>query len=227
MSSRFSTYFKRLRAHNLPLRDYRKVVDIRFILPLLSLLILLTVMLVYPFAMAKNSVSLGPDAVTKGMDLRLINQYGNSLRLSEFREKPLLLSFVFTGCSSYCSTQIVHLNLLRQKLVKEIGSDAFTMVSVSLTPMADAPQDMLAFRDQFSIDAKNWHFTTGNPEHIEQLINTVGTKVKRTDDPTDLDHTTQVYVLDKQGKLLSTHHGTPLDSAGLQRVITSLALSLN
>ena len=195
----------------------------RIALLIIFLLLLLVMLFFYPYVLAKPKTSLGLNAVENGIDIGLINQHDKKLRLSEFRGKPVILSFIFTGCSSYCSTQVVHLNLLRKKLNEIIGSDAFAMVSVSLTPLIDTPEAMLAYRNQFSIDANNWHFTTGDPEPINQLINIVGTKVKRTDDPSDLDHTTQVYVLNQEGKLASTHLGTPLDSRGLESVITTLA----
>ena len=188
-------------------------------------LLLVVMLFIYQYAFANQTASLGPNAKKNGIDIGLINQDNKKLRLSSFRGKPVILSFVFTACGSYCSTQVVHLNQLRKKLNETMGSDAYTIVSVSLTPLTDTPKAMLAFRNQFSIDAKNWHFTTGDPEQINQLINIVGTKVKRTEDPNDIDHTTQVYVLNQEGKLSSIHLGTPLDSRGLKQAISNLALN--
>lgn len=153
----------------------------------------------------------------------LVDHQGESFNLADLQGHPFILSFIFTGCSNYCPTQIVHLDRVRKKLADSIGPDRFAIVSVSLTPAVNSPSDMKQFRDRFSIDASNWLFATGDPDVVTALIDKVGTKVLPTSIPGDIDHTTDVHVIDSAGQPMSRHQGVPLDDFGLERKVHELA----
>lgn len=190
----------------------------------LSSLLLLFALFLGPVAALSHAKKGSVDESTSiSTAVSLVDHQGENFSLKDLQGRPFILSFVFTGCSNYCPTQIVHLDRVRKELVDSVGSDSFSIVSVSLTPAVNSPADMKQFRDRFSIDASNWLFATGDPDVVAALIDTVGTKVVPTSIPGDVDHTTDVYVIDSTGQLTSRHQGVPLDDYGLKRKVYELA----
>ena len=70
--------------------------------------------------------------------------------MSELFGKPTILSFAFTGCSSYCSAQTMSLAFLQDELTESLGASNFQIISVSLTPRFDKSEGMLRFAERFS-----------------------------------------------------------------------------
>lgn len=149
------------------------------------------------------------------------NKDGTPFHFAATLGKPVILNFFFSHCGSYCPAQATSLAELQRDLHRRIGADGYWMVSVSLTPERDKLDDIRAFVGRFSADEANWHFVTGTPEATESLIQETKAEVISYPDSAfpDVDHTTDVYVLDALGKLTDSFVGLPLDERGLAEAV--------
>ena len=141
-------------------------------------------------------------------DYTLLDRRGNPVRLSEYRGKPLLVSFIYTGCFQVCPTNTRSLSEAVQDLEKLVGLDKFNVVSIGFNQPFDSPQAMRVFAAQNSISAPNWEFLSPHASIVEPLTRDFGFSFKPTS--AGFDHVLEVTVLDAQGRIYSQIYGDRL-----------------
>lgn len=141
-------------------------------------------------------------------DYTLLDRRGNPVRLSDYRGKPLLVSFIYTGCFQICPTNTRALSEAVQDLEKLVGLDKFNVVSIGFNQPFDSPQAMRAFAAQNSISASNWEFLSPHASIVEALTRDFGFSFKAT--AGGFDHVLEVTVLDAQGRIYSQIYGDRL-----------------
>ncbi|MEO0444197.1 MAG: SCO family protein [Pseudomonadota bacterium] len=147
------------------------------------------------------------------------DQQGRQRVFNQLLTKPTVLSFTFTGCGVYCPAQTASLSLLQKQLNKEYGHGAYQIISVSLTPWFDKPETMDKFAERFSADYRNWHFLIGSEEATRRLIEEAGVSIidHSKSGVADIDHTTDVYILNTDGTIASRILGIPLDERSITK----------
>lgn len=137
-----------------------------------------------------------------------LDRRGNPVRLSDYRGKPLLVSFIYTGCFQICPTNTRSLHESVQDLGKLVGFDKFNVVSIGFNQPFDSPQAMRAFAAQNSIATSNWEFLSPHGSIVEALTRDFGfSYVANT---AGFDHVLEVTVLDAQGRIYSQVYGERL-----------------
>ena len=149
-------------------------------------------------------------------DIQLVDQFGKRFTLSEYDDQPVLVNFVFTGCSTYCPVQTGALLTSSDELSADHPDQSFKFVSISLTPLFDRPRDMKSYSERFSVVREDWIFATGDAENIETILAQLKLKVEYGERPNlDVFHETDIFVL-QPGKAGSLRfEGIPLDHQGL------------
>lgn len=138
----------------------------------------------------------------------LLDRRGNPVRLSDYRGKPLLVSFIYTGCFQICPTTTRSLHEAVQDLGKLVGFDKFNVVSIGFNQPFDSPEAMRAFAAQNSISTSNWEFLSPHRSIVEALTRDFGfSYVANTG---GFDHVLEVTVLDGQGRIYSQVYGERL-----------------
>jgi protein SCO1/2 len=101
-------------------------------------------------------------------DVTLIDARGRAMPLSEpfATSDPLLLNFVFTTCSTICSTQTATLAELQRRLLASGRRARF--VTVTIDPANDTPARLAAFARQFDI-RRDWSFLTGEYDELVRV----------------------------------------------------------
>lgn len=147
-------------------------------------------------------------------DFTLLDREGRPVRLSQYRGKPLLVSFVYTGCFQVCP-------LTTQSLLKAVeagrgvfGTNQFNVVSIGFNQPTDSPQALKSFARQYRIDAPNWEFLSPHDSIVAPLTRQFGFSYVAT--PAGFDHILQATLLDAQGRVYRQIYGTDLtaDSIG-------------
>jgi len=141
-------------------------------------------------------------------DHMLLDAEGQPVRLSSYRGKPLLVSFIYTGCFQICPTTTRSLSGAVDALTKVFGADKFNVISVGFNQPFDSPQAMRAFARQNGIDAKNWDFLSPPPASVDALTRDFGFSYVAT--PAGFDHVLTVSVVDPQGRLYQQVYGERL-----------------
>ena len=138
----------------------------------------------------------------------LLDREGRPVRLSSYRGKPLLVSFIYTGCFQVCPTSTRSLQASMQSLYKAFGAEHFNVVSVGFNQPADSPQALRAFAAQHRIDAPNWDFLSPPPATVDALTRDFGFSYLAT--PAGVDHVLGVTVLDGDGRVYAQVYGDRL-----------------
>lgn len=106
--------------------------------------------------------------------VELLDQDGKSWQLNDLiRDRPVFISFFFTGCRAICPTQTAQMQKVQNELkARPVNGPMPLLLSISLDPLGDTPQTIRPFIDQFGIKAgasDNWLFLSGSFESLEPV----------------------------------------------------------
>jgi len=99
----------------------------------------------------------------------LVNQFGQPVALRPYLEcdKPLLLEFTYTSCTTLCADQSVKFSNLQRRLAAKVNSAR--LVSISIDPETDRPEKLRTFLKEFQA-LPGWDFLTGTTEDIHLVM---------------------------------------------------------
>lgn len=138
-------------------------------------------------------------------DFRMRDRSGRERRLSEFRGRPLLVNFIYTGCFEVCPTSSRALRRAVLAMRKRFGDQQFQVLSIGFDQPTDSPAALRDFAARQRIDDANWEFLAPRAEDIERLAKDFGFRFQRT--PIGYEHTLQVSILDAEGRLRQQVYG--------------------
>ncbi|MCZ8291953.1 MAG: SCO family protein [Hylemonella sp.] len=138
----------------------------------------------------------------------LLDRRGQPVRLSDYRGKPLLVSFIYTGCFQVCPTTTRMLHEAVQDLGRLVGFDKFNVVSIGFNQPFDAPEAMRAFAAQNGISTSNWEFLSPHRSIVEPLTRDFG--FSYVANAAGFDHVLSVTLLDGEGRIYSQIYGDSL-----------------
>ena len=138
-------------------------------------------------------------------DHTLQDRAGRPVRLASYRGKPLLVSFIYTGCFQVCPTTTRSLDEAVQALQVRFGERQFNVVSIGFNQPADSPQALKAFAAQHRIDRANWEFLSPPADLVPPLAREFGFQYAAT--PAGFDHVLQVTLLDADGRIVRQVYG--------------------
>jgi protein SCO1/2 len=135
-------------------------------------------------------------------DFSLTTQAGRTLRLSDFRGKVLLVSFIFTTCNGTCPATTHRMSQVHQELLKRgLGSDGrIRFLSITLDPARDTPEVLSRYMQLYDLDATNWSFLTGPAEQVARTIQAWGMWARPASNG-QLDHPSRVFLVDYRGRI--------------------------
>jgi protein SCO1 len=141
-------------------------------------------------------------------DLVLQDREGRPVRLSDYRGKPLLVSFIYTGCFQVCPTQTRALLEAVKGLDVMLGPHQFNVVSIGFNQPFDSPDAMRSFARQHRIDYANWEFLAPPRERVDMLTKAFGFSHVAT--PAGFDHVLGVSVVAADGRIHAQVYGDRL-----------------
>jgi len=132
---------------------------------------------------------------TPAPDFRLTDQLGAPISLSQFKGKPVVLTFLYTHCKDLCPLTAEKLHVVMQNL----GSNAqnVAVLAVSIDPKGDTTAAALAFSKAHRMEGY-WHFLTGTFNALSPIWSNYDVYADTSDQ--SVNHSFALYVLDKQGR---------------------------
>jgi protein SCO1/2 len=155
-------------------------------------------------------------------DLVMRDRQGRAVRLSDYRGKPLLVSFIYTGCFQVCPTQTRALLEAVDGLDVLLGARQFNVVSIGFNQPFDAPDAMRAFARQNRIAHANWEFLSPTREQVAALTQAFGFSYVAT--PAGFDHVLGVSVVAPDGRIHAQVYGDKLRADQLGAPLRQLIL---
>lgn len=100
-------------------------------------------------------------------DLEATDASGNTVRLSQLDGKVLLIAYVYTTCPRGCADVVDKMQAIQQKFADD---PRLHLVSVSLNPAHDTPEQLAKFCEAHGINRSNWWFLTGDEKALRYYM---------------------------------------------------------
>ena len=132
-------------------------------------------------------------------NFRLTDQSGQPVSLSQFKGKPVVLTFLYTHCPDQCPLTAEKLHTVMLSLGSAAHSVA--VLAVSTDPKGDTTAAVLNFSQVHKMQ-NYWHFLMGKENQLSPVWSSYSVFAAPTPTSTggSVAHTTAVYVIDKQGR---------------------------
>jgi protein SCO1/2 len=163
-------------------------------------------------------------AVAQGLpwhDLALRDHREQPLRPAELAGRPVLLHFVFAGCTTACPVQVQELRALHDSLPAPVR-ERVVFLSVTVDPLGDTPQALAAYARQQGVDRPGWRFVSGPPAQVHRLHERLQAFDAQPTARRPDDHRTSLFLYRPDGQLLQRHRGVPVDRVRLADELTRL-----
>jgi protein SCO1/2 len=155
---------------------------------------------------ARTAVERSQAAIGKRLgDHTLTDVDGRPARLASYRGKPLIVSFVYTGCFQVCPTTTRFLERAIREAQRALGAGTFNVVTVGFNLPFDTPAAMRDFQKRHAIDIANWRFLAGDATTIDALARDVGFAWIPT--ASGFDHVTQATIVGGDGRVVRQVYG--------------------
>lgn len=149
------------------------------------------------FGAKTNTAALGGSDLGGGPapDFRLTDQLGQQVALSQFKGKPVVLTFLYTNCPDACPLTAEKLHTTTQML----GTDAQHVGILAVS--TDPDRDTIAAAQQFSKEHQmqnSWHYLVGTREVLTPIWSSYNIFAQSSQQ--SVSHSLGIYLIDKQGK---------------------------
>lgn len=138
-------------------------------------------------------------------DYTLLDREGRPVRLSSYRGKPLLVSFIYTGCFQVCPTTTRALQNALKAAQDGLGRNQFNVISIGFNQPADSPQALKSFALQNGINEPNWEFLSPHAAIVADLARSFGFSYTAT--AAGFDHLLQATLVDADGRIYRQIYG--------------------
>jgi protein SCO1/2 len=135
------------------------------------------------------------------LDLSLLDQKGQRVRLEAFRGHPVVVSMFYASCPFACPTLINDIRKLEKRLSPSARAD-LRVVLVSFDPEHDTPPALSELARARGLDGARWTLASTSNESVRELAAVLGIKYRKLDGG-GFNHTSLITVLDRDGTPLA------------------------
>lgn len=180
----------------------------------LAVLLAVAAMVAPLVAHAASQLRLDADAVIERSESaigRLVGAYvltdseGAPLLLDSYRGRPLVVSIVYTSCSSVCPVTTQHVLQAVRKARRAVGDDAFAVLTLGFDARRDTPAQLDAFARTQGIDVAGWRLASADATTIDRLLDDLGFSYDAA--AGGFEHITQTTILDADGRVYRQVYG--------------------
>lgn len=130
-------------------------------------------------------------------DFALSDSTGKQVRLSQFKGKTVLLTFIYDHCPDVCPLIVTHLHSALSRLGAQ--SSKVQIIAVSVDPKGDTPATVNAFLATHRMTGR-MEYLVGTLKQLAPVWQAYGVQVQGTPDSRELGHTAFVYGITASGK---------------------------
>jgi protein SCO1/2 len=134
-------------------------------------------------------------------DFVLVDTSGRPTRLSELRGHVVLISFIYTACTSACPLLTQRMALLRKRLTRAgVGADRTTLLSITVDPGRDSTEALGRYAAHFGAASEGWRFLREEPARLQPVLAAYDEWTRRQPDG-EIDHPARLYLVDRKGAI--------------------------
>lgn len=138
-------------------------------------------------------------------DYSFTNSSRETVRLADFRGKPLVVSLVYSSCYHTCPMTTQHLAQAVRAARRALGANSFTVLTIGFDTPNDTPQAMADFARHQNIPPLHWQFLSADAATMRRLVKDLGFTYKPS--LKGFDHLIQASVIDADGRLYRQVYG--------------------
>jgi protein SCO1/2 len=168
-------------------------------------LIVLAAFVAGAFALTAGVMLLAPSEKTRpssvGGPFELVNQDGKTVTEKDYLGKPLLVFFGFTHCPDICPTTLFEVS----EVFNRLGPDAekVSAIFVTVDPERDTPEKLKLYLSSFHPRISALSGSEAQIEAIKKVYYVYAKRVPLDGGGYTMDHTSVVYLMDRQGKFVA------------------------
>jgi protein SCO1/2 len=147
-------------------------------------------------------------------------QEGARIQLGHFKEHPVVLAMVYTGCRTACPLLISDLKEIEQRLSPR-ARELTRFVLVSFDSRNDTSSRLSGFAKEKALDPKRWTLLAGDPKGVRELAAVLGVQY-REDSPGVFAHSNVITILDPAGVVRRQQTGLRGDPSESVRAIEEM-----
>lgn len=129
---------------------------------------------------------------------------GSIVKLSSLGGNNVLLTLIYTHCSSVCPVTIHRLQQV--KALAEKANRPLTIGLVSMDSNRDSPKRLAGFRQEKAL-SQDWKLLAGTEEAVRELSVLLGFSYQRDDKTGEFQHSNRIVLLDNKGTIQETFDG--------------------
>jgi protein SCO1/2 len=135
----------------------------------------------------------------------LTDSTGAAFSLAGYRGKPLVISVVYSACSSICPSTTQHLIAAVREASRIFGSERFEVLTIGFDARNDTPRRMAQFAGMQGVNFSNWRLASGDPATLEAVLRDLGFSYAAV--AGGFDHVAQTTIIDRDGRVYRQVYG--------------------
>jgi protein SCO1/2 len=144
-------------------------------------------------------------------DFTMVNQDGKNIRLSNFRGKVLMLTFIYTRCPlpEYCNLMSTNFAEVDRQLEKQPELYSKThLLSITIDPDYDTPKVLRSYgsahTERYEKETfEHWDFATGSKDQIKGVAQYFGLRYFQDND--QIVHGLRTVIIGPDGKVVTVY----------------------
>ncbi|MBI2528861.1 MAG: SCO family protein [Candidatus Rokubacteria bacterium] len=134
-----------------------------------------------------------PDFVLRDLD-------GAAVRLADLRGRPVLVSFIYTHCTTVCPLLSARVAALQRRLAALPAVRRPALLSITVDPERDSAAELRRYATRFAADRTTWRFLRDDPAALAPVLHAWGEWARPTADG-EIDHPARVHLIDAAGRI--------------------------
>lgn len=146
-------------------------------------------------------------------------QANTQLNLEDLRGNVLVMTMIYTSCTTACPQLIAGMRNIESQLSEETKKKV-KFISVSIDPETDTPERLKEFADANNLDQDRWVFLRGTPSDTREFATVLAVSYKQIS-PMQFSHSNIISVFDESGVLVFQKEGLGMEFGGTVNAITT------
>ena len=139
--------------------------------------------------------------IKQAPDFTLWDSTGHRVALSAFRGKVVLLSFIYTTCTTTCPLLTHRMTILEDQLQDSgLWPKFVSFLSVTVDPERDTAAVLADYAERFHAVDPDWQFLRDEPARLRPILSDYGEWTRPLPNG-ELDHPARVYLIDQRGNI--------------------------
>lgn len=127
------------------------------------------------------------------------NHRNETISLSEFKGKPVIIVMYYGNCTQVCPILIRDANRVYRGVDETLQKD-IRVLAITFDPENDTPERLYNYAIEKELNLPEWHFVTGSASNIRQIAMLLGVEYTKKSDG-HFAHSNLVTVLDGDGMI--------------------------